>query len=144
MIISQFLISFFATVGFAFLFKLSKEAIFSAGIVGAVGWCVYFSSSLIFHSVISASFLGALTVGILGEIFARIEKKPATLFIIPGIIPLVPGGGLYYTMLYLIEKDFSKAATKGVESFFIAAAIAIGIIISSTMSKSIRRFKNKS
>ena len=75
--------------------------------------------------------------------FAKYFKKPATVFIIPGIITLVPGAGMYYTMLALIKKDFHEAANTGTETIFIAAAIAIGIILSSTMSRSIKRVKNK-
>ena len=96
-----------------------------------------------FHSFVAGTFFGALTVGILGEFLARLNKKPATLYITPGIIPLVPGAGMYYTMLALIEKDFSMAGNKGVETLFIAAAISIGIIISSVFSRSIKRVRQK-
>ena len=79
----------------------------------------------------------------LGEVFARYTKKPATLYVNPGIISLVPGAGMYYTMLALIENDYTTAIDKGAETFFIAAAIAMGIIISSAFSHSIRRVKSK-
>lgn len=75
---------------------------------------------------------------------ARNSKKPATVFIIPGIVPLVPGSGMYYTMLAITEKRFNDAANIGTETIFIAVAIAMGIIISSSLSKSIKRVKNKS
>ncbi len=58
-------------------------------------------------------------VGTLGELFARYFKKPATVYIIPGIVPLVPGAGMYYTMLALVEKDFLLAANNGTETFFL-------------------------
>ena len=50
---------------------------------------------------------------------------------------------MYYTMLALVRKDFLLAANKGTETFFIAAAISIGIIISTSLSRSINRVKNK-
>lgn len=103
----------------------------------------YTLTTKIFHSTIAGTFFGAVSVGLLGEILARKYKKPATVFITAGIIPLVPGAGMYYTMLAIIEKDFFMAANKGAETFFVAAAIAVGIIISSGFSKSIKRVKLK-
>ena len=36
---------------------------------------------------------------------ARICKAPATIFIVVGCFPIVPGKGIYQTMLYLISHD---------------------------------------
>ena len=141
--IKQFILSFISTIGFAILFSSPKETLGYAGITGSAGWVLYSITANIFKSSIAGSFFGALAVGILGEILARLSKKPATLYITSGIIPLVPGAGMYYTMLALIEKDFFIAANKGVETFFIAAAISVGIIIASAFSRSINRVKSK-
>lgn len=142
-LIKQFILAFISTVGFSILFSAPKETLPYAGFVGASGWSIYYISSNIFNSNIAGTFFAALTVGLLGEVFARLYKKPATLYITPGILPLVPGAGMYYTMFALVEKDFLLAADKGVETFFVAAAIAIGIIISSIFSKSITRVRQK-
>lgn len=132
-----------STVGFSILFSSPKNTIGYAGFTGAIGWILYSITSEIFHSNIAGTFFGAITVGLLGELLARLCKKPATIYITSGIIPLVPGAGMYYTMLAIIKNDFTMAATKGVETFFIAAAIAVGIIISSGFSRSIKRVKQK-
>lgn len=142
-IFKQLIISFLSTIGFSILFNSPKETLGYTGIAGASGWILYTITTKLFSSNIAGSFFGALTVGILGELLARLSKKPATLYITPGIIPLVPGAGMYYTMLALIKNDFNMATSKGVETFFIAAAISIGIIISSTFSRSIKRVRQK-
>ena len=142
-LIKQFVLSFMSTIGFAVLFSAPKETIGFAGLTGATGWVLFSITSKIFQSNIAGTFFGAITVGLLGELLARLCKKPATIYITSGIIPLVPGAGMYYTMLAIIENDFTMAANKGVETFFIAAAIAIGIIISSGFSRSIKRVKQK-
>lgn len=139
----ELILAYLTTVGFSILFSAPKASVPYAGIAGALAWSLYSISFKISASSILATFIGALTVGILGEFLARILKKPATLFITPGIIPLVPGAGMYYTMLHVIEKDFIMAANKGVETFFIAAAISIGIIISTGFSRSIKRVRFK-
>lgn len=143
MVLKNFIYSFLSTIGFSILFSIPKDSIVKSGVVGAFGWVVYMIFLKIYSSAVVGTFFGALTVGILGEIMARHYKKPATIFTIPGIIPLVPGAGMYYTMFALIEKRFGDAASIGTETIFIAAAIATGITISSTLSKSIKRVKHK-
>lgn len=142
-LLKQFLFAFFSTIGFAILFGIPKDSIVKSGIVGALGMVIYTLVDEIFSTPVAGTLFAAMTVGILGEILARHYKKPATVFIIPGIIPLVPGAGTYYTMLSVIEKNFSETADIGTETFFIAVAIAIGLTISSTLSRSIKRVKKE-
>ncbi len=87
--------------------------------------------------------MGALLVGTIGELLAIKYKKPATVFITPGIIPLVPGAGMYYTMNYLVNRNFDKAISGSIEVLAVAAAIALGIMISTIFSQFIRQAKNK-
>ncbi len=142
-IIKEIILSAFSTMGIAILFRSPKNTVFFAGLIGALAWGVFSMTLNIFQNIVASSFLAALTVGISGEYFARYTKKPATLYVTPGIVPLVPGAGMYYTMLFLIENDYTAAITKGSETFFIAAAISMGIIVSSAFSRSIKRVKSK-
>lgn len=141
--IKQIILAFFSTIGFSVLFGSPKKNLIYSGLVGAFGWSFYLIGIKLFNSNIVGTFFAALAVGILGEFFARYMKKPATLYITSGIIPLVPGAGMYYTMFAIIENDFNLALEKGVETFFMATAISVGIIISSMFSKSIKRVKQK-
>lgn len=142
-IIKLFIFAYLSTFGFAALFSIPRDAIVKSGFVGALGWICFHLISTHFGSIVVGTFVASMVVGILGELFARLFKKPATVYIIPGIVPFVPGAGMYYTMLALVRKDFMEAANKGTETFFIAAAISIGIIVSTTLSRSINRVKNK-
>lgn len=141
-IIKQFLFSFLSTIGFAVLFNIPNDSISKSGIAGALGWVIFYITSRYLNNI-AGTFFAATTVGILGELLARHYKKPATIYTIPGIIPLVPGAGMYYTMLALIDNDFILAANKGTETFFIAVAISMGIIVSTFLSRSIKRVKYK-
>lgn len=135
--------SFFATIGFAIYFGAPSNSIIASGLSGGASWSLYYIMFSILNNKILANFMGAFLVGTLGEILAIKYKKPATVFITPGIVPLVPGAGMYYTMSYLVGKDFNKAISEGTEVFFMAAAIATGIIVSTIFSKSIRSFKKE-
>lgn len=135
----HFIYAFFATLGFSVLFNIPRREMIYAGIAGGLGWLFYESFVSFSVSVIFASFVGALTVGMLSEIMAKIRKKPATIFVIPGIIPLVPGYGLYFSMLSVIEKNYDEALRVGFETLMIAVVIACAIILATTFGKLIRK-----
>ncbi|HLR21897.1 MAG TPA: threonine/serine exporter family protein [Tissierellaceae bacterium] len=142
-LLSQFIFAFFATAGFSIYFSIPSNAILASGLVGGLSWVIHYIILSIGSNKVIGTFLASLFVGISGEYLAIKLKKPATVFITPGIIPLVPGAGMYYTMSYLVEEDFTNAASIGTETLFLAAAISIGIIVSTAFSKSIKSFKNK-
>ncbi|WZL82060.1 threonine/serine exporter family protein [Vallitaleaceae bacterium 9-2] len=139
MYIKAFIIATMCVIGFSFIFNLPRRVLLHSGIAGAFGWVAYTYFLNTFSSTIAAALIGALVVGLLGEILARIMKMPATTFVIPGIIPLVPGYGLYYSMLKIIERNYQQALNVGFESLLIALGIAAGVIISTSMGKLINR-----
>lgn len=133
--LTQFILAYLSTLGFTILFNIPRKNILAASFIGASGWLIYYTYNYHSNSKIIAAFWGAFLVGILGEIFARLKKEPATLFIIPGIIPLVPGAGMYYTMINIVENKLSDAAKIGTETLLIALSIAIGLILATSISK---------
>lgn len=137
--ISQAIYSMLSTFGFAILFNGPKNCLLKASVCGMMGWLVNVVAGSFMLSKTISTFLGAMTVGIMGELFAKFFKKPATMFIIPGVIPLVPGAGMYYTMLSLITGEFNETAQLGSETVFTAFSIAIAIIISSSLNKAFLR-----
>ena len=55
-------------------------------------------------------------------------KTPTTTFLVPSLIPLIPGGALYYTMNYALNEQWPAFADKAVYTLGLAAALALGII----------------
>lgn len=139
----HFIYSFISTIGFSILFNVPKKSLFYAGITGAVGWSLYVYTDNITFSASFSNFIAAIIVAILGEVFARVDKKPVTVFVIPGIVPLVPGYGMYLTMINLINDDFNKAASVGIDTLFKAGAIVMGIILVSSTARIIKKNKTK-
>ena len=97
------LYSTIATVGFSVFFNVPKFALIPAGLTGGIGWSIYYCLINATNNDILSNFLAAALVALISEILARKLKYPAILFVIPGIIPLVPGLGMYNTMLYLVH-----------------------------------------
>ncbi len=136
--ISQFIFSFISTMGFAVMFNAPSKSVYKSGLAGAVGWICYMLTHSYYPNKPIASFVGAFAVGLISEWFAVYTRRPVTLYVIPGIIPLVPGFGLYYTILSIIQKDYIRAANAGVEAMFIAIGIALGLIMALQIGRNIR------
>lgn len=132
-----------ASTGFALVFELRRwQHIVAASFAGAMSWLVYLMADD-FVGPIGCNFLATVAVALLAEIFARMFKAPATVFLITGIIPLVPGGGLYYTMDALIDGNMALFAEKGIEAAGIAGAIAAGSSLVSSMVRILPKRKQK-
>jgi uncharacterized membrane protein YjjB (DUF3815 family) len=139
-VLTNTIYAFFSTLGFAVLFNIPRKELILAGLTGAMGWFAFQLVSISLSSNIIASFFGGLTAALTGEILARIKKQPATLFVVPGIIPLVPGYGLYYTMLKIIQQDYSEAVSVGFEALLVAISIASAIIIATTIGRVLKEW----
>ncbi len=129
----QFVYTFFATISFAYIFNAPHKSIFVTGLIGSSGWLLYSFFQQLLSSDILGSFIGTLGIALLSELAARRYKMPVTVFLTTGIISLVPGSGLYSTMLYLVQNNYTEAVKAGTETIFIAGAISVAIAISSTV-----------
>ena len=119
--------SFLATLAYAILFNVPKQYYIACGITGMAGWLLYLAMCQV-TTVALASFVGTLAVVLISRILTVRKKCPITIFLVSGIIPLVPGAGIYYTAYYLVTGQMSLAAVKGLEAVKIAFAIVLGII----------------
>lgn len=63
------------------------------------------------------------------EIMARVLKTPTTVFMIPALLPLVPGSRLYYTMFYLFSGDQALFMENMLAAVKICTGIAMAIIV---------------
>ncbi|MEZ0535807.1 threonine/serine exporter family protein [Caldicellulosiruptoraceae bacterium PP1] len=124
-----------ASIFFAVLYNAPKRILIICGISGGIGWGVYLYFLNLTNSNAVASFFAALSVNILAEIFARIFKAPVPLFLIPGIIPFVPGAGTYNTMTALIKNQTQKAIEIGTQTLLIAGSIAVALMFVSSFNK---------
>lgn len=119
--------AFIGTVGFSALFGAPRRFYVDCGLVGMLGWAVYLLTADL--GLVGAAFLGALTVAGVSSVLAVVRKCPTTVFLICGIIPLVPGGGIFWTAYYLVGDQLLLAATTGFTALKVTIAIAGGIIL---------------
>ena len=74
----------------------------------------------------------------MSDIFARMLKDAATIFIIPGILCLVPGAKIFYTMEALLKEDFTGTAEIGLQMLLMAGAIAMGLLVMGAIIRVVR------
>jgi len=127
--------AYVATTFFGVLFSVPRSRILISGIGGAIGWLAYSIGLVNGLSITFSAFIAALCVSSFAEIAARILKNPVTLYLITGILPFVPGAGMYKMMMAAIEKRFFDAAFVSFETLQTSGAIAIGIIVISSIMK---------
>nr|WP_314277303.1 threonine/serine exporter family protein [uncultured Peptostreptococcus sp.] len=131
----HFIFAAFATCGFAIFFNVQPRLLFPSALVGAFGWLVYVLGILNYENPMIYSFLAAAVISLFSEILARKMRQPAILFIIPGILPLVPGVGLYQTVYLFIFKKYQLAAATGTKSVIVSIGIALGILVIASLSR---------
>lgn len=141
--VSQVILSFIAVACFAVIFNAPRNLIVHSGLVGAIGWTVYYFFTTFQVDTIFSSFLGAFVVAIGSHMLARRLKVPMIVFNVAGIIPLVPGGIAYSAMRSAIENDYLTTIQYGVKAFIISGAIVMGLIFAEViMQLFIRVFRN--
>lgn len=124
----EILVAGIGTVAFSVLFFVPRKYYGLCGICGAAGWLIYSVFSGIGTSSAEATFLATLAVIFLSRLFAVAKQCPSTLFLIPGIFPLVPGAGVYWTSYYIVTENLPMASETGFTACKVAAAIVLGII----------------
>lgn len=137
----HFIFGFLATVGFSIFLSSPKKSLPYAGLIGSIGWVLYVYLFGLTKNPILSNFIPATVVGILSEISARYLKQPAITFVIPGIIPLVPGLGMYNTMLYLVQENYELAVSTGVTAIFVGGAISLGVLLVTSLVKTLNILK---
>ena len=93
------------------------------------GWLVYELAVLLGADSTTASLLAVIPLTLLTRVLAILLKAPVTVFLLPGIFPLVPGAGIYYTAYYFIQSNNALALSNGISTFKIAVALATGIAL---------------
>lgn len=141
-ILLAFLFAFVATAGFTLIFNIHFRHIFFSAFTGGAGWALFQLIKEMGQAPVIACFVAACLVAALGEAFARLRKEASLVFIIPGILPLVPGIGLYRTMLSLLQDNLSLTAEVATETFLLTGSIAVGILLISSFVRALSKIMN--
>lgn len=125
--------AFLASMLFGIIFDVHPRALVGAAVAGTVSWTLYYLLMGYGMTPVGATFMATLASGLYSEMMARIGRNPVTVFIVPGIVPLVPGAGAYYSMLYFVKGDFSQGLSMAIQTMMLAGSIAAGVALVSVI-----------
>lgn len=124
----QLSLAFIAIFSFSAMFCAPRSQYFFCGLCGCLTWGLchlfeFLGISNMLSVLFSTFFLTVLT-----RILSILRRTPVTIYLTTGVLPLVPGAGIYYTSYYLIMDEARTAAYMGLNAFKTAGAISLGII----------------
>lgn len=129
----QCLAGMVGTLGFGLMFNIRGRGVPLALFGSIISWLV---CSLCMRAGLSepTSYLiaSAASSGY-AEVMARLRKFPATSYLLCALVPLIPGAGIYYTMDFLRRGMTAEAYARGMATAYIAGAVAIGVLLMSTV-----------
>ncbi len=117
------------TLGYALLIRVELRLLPPVALLGVCGFALYELLFRLTGDLFLSNFSGALFASVFGYLLAILFRTPATLFYTPAIIPLVPGGLLYYTMYAAIKANSGDFLRNGRETLLVGLGIASGIIL---------------
>ncbi|MBR6650576.1 MAG: threonine/serine exporter family protein [Clostridia bacterium] len=141
--IIQVLMGTIGSFGFSILYNIRGKKLILAGLGGLFSWSLCLVLQIWFESEVIRYFLSAAFVAVYAEALARIMKTPTTTFLVPAIIPHVPGGSLYYTMKFALNQQWYDFFSRAFYTVELALALAMGIIAISSLVKFIFAVINK-
>ena len=124
---------FIGCVGFSILFNIHKLGILLCALGGTIAGISYCITLELMQDGISAYFVSAFVASLYSEILARIRKFPALSYLVISIFPMIPGAGVYYTMIWAVRGNMEQFFNQGMYTAAIAGVMAVGILLPSTL-----------
>ena len=121
--------------GFFRLLNGPKHLQFYAAGVGMTGWAVYLLVECVNSGVVMKNFFAAFAVAAVSQLMARHFKTPVILFVVPGILPMVPGAGMYQIVYTAVLGPENMLGTYILQTVTAAGSIALGIFFAEGLLK---------
>lgn len=131
--IIEMIAAFVSCAGFSIIYCTRPNRLVLCGLSAALTWGVCHFTGTRTDSIFVTYLIAAAFGTVLSEIFAKWTKSPATIYLIPALLPMVPGGSLYYTTFALVTGNNVDAAFYGQRTAMAALGIAVGLVIVSVL-----------
>ena len=80
-----------AAIGFAVISNPSRKAVFVSAFLAAIGHSLRFFLIKSGLEISLATFVAAITIGLMSVFFAKLIHCPAEVFSFPSLLPMIPG-----------------------------------------------------
>jgi uncharacterized membrane protein YjjB (DUF3815 family) len=145
-LVESAVLSGIVAIGFGAMFNVSWKNLGYCSAIAALASIIKNLSLDLGFIMPLASFLGALTAGVLATVASRRTAHPAVIFSIPAIIPMIPGVLGFKTILCALEilklgantspEDVALTIHFALGTVFVAIALAVGVSLPSLTRKS--------
>ncbi|MCD8146179.1 MAG: threonine/serine exporter family protein [Clostridiales bacterium] len=137
------LCSFCSSFGFGIVFRVQRKFLLLAGFSGALTRIVYLLLLQFTSETFICCFLAAMAATLFSEWMAVQTKNPSTVFVYPAIVPLMPGGTLYYSIVGLMLQDSERVNANLVPCIHSLVGLGLGFIIISIFMHYRRIYRNR-
>ena len=120
--------AFVGSAACAVVFKANRRHVAIGAINGLLTYFVYYAVFYFLESAFVAALISTAIAAVFAELMARARRAPANVFLIPGVIPTVPGGNLYFFMRNMLESNVSEALLQISVALGVALGIACGTV----------------
>ena len=119
--------SFAGGCGFAVLYNSAPRTVLAVGCLALVGNELRLALHDFGMALPPATFLGALTVGLLASFVSAWLDEPRITLTVPGIIIMVPGTYAFETVVLFNQSDVLAALQAATLGAFVVGAMALGL-----------------
>lgn len=127
--------SFAGGCGFALLYNSPVRTVLTVGLLSLAGNELRLALHDLGLALPAATFMGALTVGLLASLARSWLHEPRICFTVPGIIIMTPGIFAFRTIVLLNEGNVLAAVEALAGCCFIVGAMALGLATARFMSE---------
>ena len=121
------------TLGFSILFYIHPRRLTLATLGGVLCTAVYLLAGYLIGGELLPNLLAGLVGAGFSEVCARLTKVPVPVYMVPCVMPLVPGSALYAAMFQFVAGNYNAAADAAMTTLVVALGIAGGIVIASVV-----------
>ena len=139
--ILQIVTGFLGSLFFGVLFNIRGIRLFWAALAGFFSWSLFLLLAFWIPSEPVRYFIVSVTVSVYAEVMARILKTPTTTFHMTALVPLIPGGSLYYTMASLFGGNLETFVDKAIYTLELAVSLALGIVLVTAVAHTMTRIQ---
>ena len=141
--LSQIIFAALGAIAFSVLFNAKGKKILASAVGAAITVVVYNAALKVTDDKVISLFFATLAAAVFAEIMARIIKAPVIVFLVPILVPLFPGGDLYYTTINFVQGNTAQFGYYAKLVLSDAGVIGFGVImITSTVQVVLKVFRH--
>ncbi len=126
--------AFLACFAFGFLLDVPRHLVLPSAGAATFCWVIYLLVGNLGFSAVWAALVASALLYLLSYGLARLLRAPVSVFLIVGILPLVPGVHIYRTVYSMITGEGSTSEAL-VFTLMMAGAIALGVFIADLINE---------